>query len=207
MAGHHHHVNAGAGDKRIGWAIGVNLFLTLAQVVGGIVSGRLALIADALHNFSDAISLVIAFGARYIGRRPADATMTFGYVRAEIVAALINYTTLALIGLYLVYEAVMRFVEPQPTAGWTVVIVAGMALVVDVVTAFLTYAMSKTSMNVRAAFLHNHRGRIKAMLQERFSIGHSTLEFETHLAARHEGETKAIGHRMPRPHGGHHYAD
>lgn len=155
MAGHHHHVDAEAGDKRVVWAIAVNMFLTAAQVVGGIVSGSLSLIADALHNFSDAISLIIAFGARRLARRPSDETMTFGYVRAEIVAALINYTTLIVIGLYLVYEAVMRFFEPQPIAGWIIIIVAGIALAVDVITALLTYAMSKSSMNIRAAFLHN----------------------------------------------------
>ena len=123
--------------------------------MGSIISGSLSLIADASHNFSDAISLIIAFGARRLAGRPSDETMTLGYVRAEIVAALINYTTLIVIGLYLVYEAVMRFFEPQPIAGWIIIIVAGIALAVDVITALLTYAMSKSSMNIRAAFLHN----------------------------------------------------
>ena len=81
--------------------------------------------------------------------------MTFGYGRAEVVAALINYTTLIVIGLYLVYEAIMRFFDPQPVDGWLIVIIAGVALVVDAVTAALTYAMSKSSVNIRAAFLHN----------------------------------------------------
>ncbi|NTF22682.1 cation diffusion facilitator family transporter (plasmid) [Agrobacterium rosae] len=155
MSGHHHDHGADAGDKRIWWAILVNVLLTFAQIAGGIVSGSLSLIADAIHNFSDAASLVIAYGARRIARRPADDTMTFGYVRAEIVAALINYTTLIVIGIYLVYEAVMRFITPEPIEGWTVVIIASIALVIDVVTAMLTYALSKTSMNIRAAFLHN----------------------------------------------------
>ena len=155
MSGHHHDHGADAGDKRIWWAILVNVLLTFAQIAGGIVSGSLSLIADAIHNFSDAASLVIAYGARRIARRPADDTMTFGYVRAEIVAALINYTTLIVIGIYLVYEAVLRFITPEPIEGWTVVIIASIALVIDVVTAMLTYALSKTSMNIRAAFLHN----------------------------------------------------
>ena len=73
----------------------------MAQIVGGILSGSLALIADALHNFSDMAALVIAFAARKISRRPADERMTFGYGRVEVVAALINYTTLILIGIYL----------------------------------------------------------------------------------------------------------
>ena len=154
MSGHHHR-GAEGGDRRIGWAIFVNVLLTFAQIVGGVFSGSLSLIADALHNFSDAASLVIAYGARRIARRPADVSMTFGYVRAEIIAALINYTTLIVIGLYLLYEAIMRFITPEPIEGWTVVLVAGIALVIDIVTAMLTYAMSKSSMNIRAAFLHN----------------------------------------------------
>ncbi|GGG87261.1 cation efflux system protein [Salipiger pallidus] len=152
---HHHHIDADAGDSRLLGAIGVNLLLTVAQVVGGIFSGSLAMIADALHNFSDAISLVIAAAARRIARRPASQDMPFGYARAEVVAALVNYTTLIVIGLYLVMEAVLRFLDPEPVQGWLVVIIAVVALVVDVVTAVLTYAMSKDSVNIRAAFLHN----------------------------------------------------
>lgn len=151
----HAHVDPEAGDRRVIAAIAVNLALTIAQVVGGIVAGSLALIADALHNFSDAIALVIAFGARKIARRPADASMTFGYGRIEIVAALINYTTLIVIGLYLLYEAALRVADPQPVEGWLIVVIAAIALVIDAVTALLTYTMSKSSVNIRAAFLHN----------------------------------------------------
>ncbi len=156
MAGHHHHdMDPGAGDARILWAIGVNLPLTVVQIIGGIVSGSLALVADAVHNLSDALSLLIAFVARKISRQPANGKMTFGYGRAEIVAALVNYTTLIVIGVYLVYEAVFRFITPVGVDGWLVVMVAAFALAVDVVTALLTYTLSRRSMNLRAAFLHN----------------------------------------------------
>ncbi|WP_322989425.1 cation diffusion facilitator family transporter [Hoeflea sp.] len=155
MAGHHNHVDPNAGDARVFWAVVVNLGLTVAQIIGGILSGSLAMIADAIHNLSDALSLVIAFLARKIARRPADSTMTFGYGRAEVVAALINYTTLIVIGLYLIYEAVMRFIEPEGVDGWLVVIIAGIALIVDAATALLTYSLSKESVNIRAAFVHN----------------------------------------------------
>jgi cobalt-zinc-cadmium efflux system protein len=157
MAGHHHHhhMDPSAGDSRVAWAVVVNMALTVAQIIGGIVSGSLAMIADAIHNFSDAISLIIAFFARKIARRPADEAMTFGYGRAEVVAALINYTTLIVIGLYLIYEAIMRFIEPSGVDGWLVVIIAGVALAVDVVTALLTWSLSKESVNIRAAFVHN----------------------------------------------------
>ena len=155
--GHHHHHGdpSEIGEKRLLWAVGANILLTLAQVIGGIISGSLSLIADALHNFSDAASLLIALIAIRIGRKPPDQFKTFGYKRAETIAALINLTTLIIIGLYLCYEAIMRFITPEPIAGWTIVIVAGIALVVDILTALLTYSQSKNSMNMRAAFLHN----------------------------------------------------
>jgi cobalt-zinc-cadmium efflux system protein len=109
----HTHLGADAGDRRVLWAVIVNVALTVGQVIGGIFSGSLALIADAVHNLSDAMSLGIAFAARKIARRQSDARMTFGYVRAEIVTALINYTTLIVIGIYLAYEAVLRFFAPE----------------------------------------------------------------------------------------------
>lgn len=152
---HHHHIDPEAGDLRVAIAIAVNFILTLAQIAGGILSGSIALIADALHNLSDAFSLVIAFWARRVARRPPDADMTFGYARVEDVAALINYTALILVGFWLGTEAVLRFLDPQPVQGWIVVILAGVALVIDAATAVLTYRMAKDSVNIRAAFLHN----------------------------------------------------
>ena len=153
----HDHVNISdeSNDKRVAVAIWANGILTLVQIAGGIFSGSLALIADALHNFSDMASLVIAFAARKVARRPADARMTFGYGRIEIVAALINYTTLILVGVYLIYEGVMRMFDPPAVQGWAVVVLGSVALVVDTLTAWLTYSMQKGSVNIRALFLHN----------------------------------------------------
>jgi len=151
----HAHIDAKSGDARVAVAIWANGLLTVAQIVGGVLGGSLALIADALHNFSDMASLVIAFGARKIARRPADETMTFGYGRVEIVAALINYTTLIIIGFYLIYEGGMRLIDPPEVQGWTVILLGGVALVIDTLTAVLTYSMQKGSVNIRALFVHN----------------------------------------------------
>ena len=156
--GHHHghiHLDPESGDRRVAVAVWANGLLTAAQVIGGILSGSLALIADAIHNFSDMASLLIAFGARKVARRPPDAKMTFGYGRVEIVAALINYTSLIIVGFFLVYEGVMRFVTPPSVEGWTVIILGSVALVVDMLTALLTYSMQRDSVNIRALFLHN----------------------------------------------------
>jgi cobalt-zinc-cadmium efflux system protein len=98
---------------------------------------------------------MLAVAARRIARRKADSTMTFGWDRAELVAALINLTALVLIAIYLAAEGIMRLADPPGVDGWIVVWVAGVALVVDVATAALTYRLSKSSLNIRAAFLHN----------------------------------------------------
>ncbi len=153
MSGHHNH--APESDKGLLGAVFINILLTLAQVIGGIISGSLSLIADALHNLSDAASLGIALFARTIGRKPADKTKSFGYQRAEVIAALINLTLLITVSLYLIYEAVWRIVEPQVVTGLIIVVVAGVAFVVDMVTALITFRMSKNSLNMKAAFLHN----------------------------------------------------
>ncbi|MBU2992529.1 cation diffusion facilitator family transporter [Octadecabacter sp. 1_MG-2023] len=156
MAHHHTHtIDTSEGDGRLLGAIGVNVGLTVFQIIGGVLSGSLALIADALHNLSDAASLVIAYLAHKIARKPASADMPFGYTRVETVAALVNYTSLTMIGIYLAYEAIWRFFDPQPVIGWLMIVVAIVALLVDAITAWLTYSMSKDSVNIRAAFLHN----------------------------------------------------
>ena len=112
MSEHHYH-HEPESDRGLLLAVGINVLLTFAQVIGGIISGSLSLIADALHNLSDAASLGIALFARKISRRPADESKSFGYQRAEVIAALINLTLLITVSLYLIYEAVWRIVEPQ----------------------------------------------------------------------------------------------
>ena len=152
---HHHHALPEQGDTLVLWAVAVNIALTVAQIIAGVIAGSLAMIADAIHNLSDALSLVIAFAARRIARRPADAKMTFGYGRAEVIAALVNYTTLIVIALYLAAEGIERLFNPVEVQGWIVVVVAGIALVVDLLTALLILRLSRDSVNMRAAFLHN----------------------------------------------------
>jgi len=151
----HSHDTESLSDLKLIVAIGINVGLTVVQVIGGLVSGSLSLIADALHNLSDAGALGIALLARVIGRKPPDVRRSFGYRRAEVIAALINLTTLILVGLYLVYEALWRLFNPEAIEGWIVVVIAGVALCIDLITAFLTFSSSKNSVNIKAAFLHN----------------------------------------------------
>jgi len=150
------HIHSHGSDQKLSVAIFINILLSVAQVIGGIVSGSLSLIADALHNFSDAGAIVVALVARRIGERHADNRMTYGYKRAEIIGVIVNSTTLIVVGLYLTYESITRLMSPQPIDGWIVIWLAGLALVVDLITALMTYlAGAKHSMNIRAAFIHN----------------------------------------------------
>jgi cobalt-zinc-cadmium efflux system protein len=151
----HGHVSAASGDRAVAIAVVVNVALGFAEIVGGLFAGSVALIADAIHNLSDAASLALAWVARRIARRPTDADMTFGYKRAELVAALINYVALILISLWLAGEAVARFFAPEEVDGPLVIWIAALALVFNLATALLTWRLSRESMNIRAAFLHN----------------------------------------------------
>lgn len=136
-------------------AVAVNVGLSGAQIIGGLIAGSVALIADGVHNLSDAAALVLAFGARHLAQRAADPGMSFGWARAEVVAALINYVVLIVIALWLLVEAAGRLADPPGVAGWVVIWLAGLALLVDLVTAGLTWRLSRESLNIRAAFLHN----------------------------------------------------
>lgn len=149
---HHHHLSA---DAKLSYAAVINVVLTIAQIIAGVLSGSLALVADALHNLSDAAAMVLALVARKIARRHADEKRTYGYKKVETLAAFANILTLIVIGIWLGYEAFVRFFVPQAVEGWTVVIVASLAIVINGATAWLTYHESKNSQNIRAAFLHN----------------------------------------------------
>ncbi|MEP2437234.1 MAG: cation diffusion facilitator family transporter, partial [Roseibium sp.] len=113
-----------------------------------------ALLEDLAHKAMEeaAEKVAIEYGLAWVR---ADKLMTFGYAQGEVVAALINLTTLLIIGFYLFVEAINRFADPQPVEGWTVIWVAGVALVIDLATAFITHRGAKDSINMKAAFLHN----------------------------------------------------
>src|SRR3954466_6134229 len=155
MSHDHVHVDENMSDRRLMLALLLNLLLTVVEVAAGLLSGSLALVADAVHNLSDVGSFVIALVARRIGRWPSDELRTFGYRRAEIIGALINLTILIVISIFLIYEAVERYFYPRPIDGWMVVAVAAIALAVNAATAAVLYALSRQNLNVHAAYLHN----------------------------------------------------
>jgi cobalt-zinc-cadmium efflux system protein len=150
----HHHGEADGSDGRLVFSIVLNAAITIAEFVGGIISGSLALISDALHNLTDTTSLAVAYVARKISRRDATQAKTFGYRRAEIIAAFVNLVTLVLIALFLIKEAVERVFDPQPIDGGVMLVVAVIGLVANFVSAAILFRDARHSLNIRSAFLH-----------------------------------------------------
>ncbi|MDQ1354478.1 MAG: cobalt-zinc-cadmium efflux system protein, partial [Acidobacteriota bacterium] len=107
----------------------LNLLIAAAEVIGGLISGSLSLLSDALHNFNDAISIIISYIAIRLAKQPKSFKYTFGLKRAEILAAVINAATLIIICFYLVKEAYERFVSPRVISAGTMIIVAAIGLI------------------------------------------------------------------------------
>jgi cobalt-zinc-cadmium efflux system protein len=132
----------------------MNLIIPVVQIYGGIVSGSMALISDALHNLSDFISLVINYAALIIGKRGPTFQQTFGYKRVEIFATLISVALLYGAGFYIAVESWHRFREPQPIAGQLVIWIALLGFVGNIISALMLHAGSKVNLNMKSAFLH-----------------------------------------------------
>lgn len=155
MAHDHSHSHAPASFGRA-FAIGISLNLAFVAVEAGfgILSGSMALLADAGHNLSDVLGLVIAWGGAILSRRPPSGRYTYGLRGSSILAALLNALLLLVAIGAIAWEAVRRFSEPQPVAGSTVMMVAGVGIIVNTATALLFARGRKGDLNIRGAFLH-----------------------------------------------------
>lgn len=153
--GHDHHPKSSQvkGNKVL-FSIILNLILTVAQLVGGIISGSLALISDTLHNFSDVVSLSISYFANKLIRKEASYKRTFGYKRAEIMAAFINSSTIIIVAVFLIYEAIHRFIEPQEIGSNIVIWMAILGIAVDGLSMLLLKKDSDKNMNMKSAYIH-----------------------------------------------------
>ena len=140
--------------KNLVFSILLNLLITIAQVIGGIISGSLALISDALHNFSDVLSLVFSLLAHKLSRRKASVDHTFGYKRAELIAAFINAITLIVVALFLIYEASVRLFHPEPIQSTLVIWLALLGIVVNGGSVLLLKKDSEHNLNMKSAYLH-----------------------------------------------------
>lgn len=140
--------------KNLVLSIVLNLVITLAQVVGGIISGSLSLISDALHNFSDVLTLIFSYIAHKLSRRKASIEHTFGYKRAELIAAFVNAATLVIVALFLIYGAVQRFFEPQTIQSGIVIWLAVLGIAVNGFSAILLKKDASHNINMKSAYLH-----------------------------------------------------
>ena len=149
----HHHHEASWG-KRLLASMVMNLLIPAVQIYGGILSGSMALISDALHNLSDFVSLVINYAALIIGKRGPTLKHTFGFKRVEIFATLISVALLYGAAFYIAAEAWQRFRSPQPIAGQLVIWIALIGFAGNILSALLLHAGSKVNLNMKSAFLH-----------------------------------------------------
>jgi cobalt-zinc-cadmium efflux system protein len=153
MSGIHIHKHEVKG-KNLFYSILLNLLITIAQVVGGVISGSLALISDALHNFSDVLSLSFSLFANKLSRKKASINHTFGYKRAELIAAFINAITLVIVALILTYGAIERFFNPHPIQSGLVIWLALLGIAVNGFSVLLLQKDAKHNINMKSAYLH-----------------------------------------------------
>ncbi len=135
-------------------SIFLNIGITLAQIIGGLLSGSLALLSDALHNFSDVLSLLVSYIANILSKRDASLKHTFGYKRAEIVAAFVNASTLIVVAIILIIEAVQRFQNPETINSNLVIWLSILAILGNGLSVLLLKKDSKANLNMRSAYLH-----------------------------------------------------
>ncbi len=140
--------------KRLVISMVMNLIIPVIQIVGGIISGSMALISDALHNLTDFIALLINYGALLIGLRGPTYKQTFGYKRVEIFATLISVSMLYGISFYMALEAWHRWRNPQPITGQYVIWIALLGFAGNVISAWMLHSGSKVNLNMKSAFLH-----------------------------------------------------
>jgi cobalt-zinc-cadmium efflux system protein len=150
---HHHHQKLSG--KKLLFSIILNILITISQVIGGIISGSLALISDAVHNLSDVISLIISYIANHLtNKKKQTLHQTFGYKRAEIIAAFLNSATLIIIAVFLAIEAVKRFNNPQIIDSKYVIWLAFIAILGNGLSVLLLKKDATNNLNMRAAYLH-----------------------------------------------------
>ncbi len=154
--GHEHGHLHGAGGYGRAFAIGVllNSAFVLVEAGFGLWSGSMALVADAGHNLSDVMSLLIAWGAAYMSQLPASGRYTYGYKSSSILAALANAGLLLVALGAILFETIDRLFDPAPVHGWTMIAVAGVGIVINTATALLFARGRKHDINIRGAFMH-----------------------------------------------------
>lgn len=153
-AGHGHSHGHGADARRLGIALGVTATFMVVEIIGGVVSGSLALLSDAGHMASDVAALALSLFALRFARRPATPERTYGFHRVEILAAFVNAAALLLLTLWILWEAYARLSDPLEVQGGIMLAVAVAGLLANLVSAAVLHGGQRGSLNVRGAYLH-----------------------------------------------------
>ncbi|MBN2039950.1 MAG: cation transporter [Spirochaetes bacterium] len=150
----HNHTHSITNKYRLVLTICFNIIITVAEYIGGLLSGSLALLSDAGHNFSDVLSLMLGYAGERVSEKNPDKKYSFGLKRFEVLIALINALSLVGIGIYIVYEAIIRFLNPVPVNISIMIPVAGIGLLGNVFSIIVLSKTRDSNINMRAAFLH-----------------------------------------------------
>ncbi len=152
-SGHSHAAQPGQNERPLWIALILTTAFLVAEIIGGILTNSLALISDAAHMFTDTAALAISLAAIRIGKRPADSERTFGYYRFEILAAAFNAILLFLVAIYILYEAYERLGNPPEIQSGTMLLVAALGLIVNLISMKLLSSGKDSSLNVKGAYL------------------------------------------------------
>lgn len=153
-AHHDHHHHADLKGRNLMISIFLNILITVAQIIGGLISGSLSLLSDALHNFSDVVSLIVSYVANLLAKRPSSNNKTFGYKRAEIIAAFVNAAALVIVAIILIVEAIERFQEPQEVGSNLVIWLSLLGISANGLSVLLLRRDANSNMNLKSAYLH-----------------------------------------------------
>ena len=149
--GHAHH---SSNMRRVIIALVLTGTFMIVEVIGGLLSGSLALLADAGHMLTDTMALALAAVAFKVSKRPADTRLTYGYQRFQILAAFVNGLSLLLIVGWILYEAIQRFITPENVMGPTMLVVASAGLVINIIAFVVLHGGDRENLNIRGAALH-----------------------------------------------------
>lgn len=150
----HAHTHPDLKGRNLLISILLNIIITVGQVIGGLLSGSLSLLSDALHNFSDVLSLIVSYVATVLSKKEASTNKTFGYKRAEIIAAFVNAASLMVVAVILIKEAIERFLNPQEIESTLVIWLSLIAIVGNGFSVLLLKKDAKSNMNMKSAYLH-----------------------------------------------------
>ncbi|ETA74387.1 cation diffusion facilitator family transporter [Ligilactobacillus equi] len=151
---HNHQHDIKLSKQRFTLVTLLNLAITLAEIIGGLLSGSLALLSDAFHNFGDSFAIILSYSAQLIAGQKRSPSQTYGYKRAEILAALLNSLFLVVMSVFLSFAALKRLGHPETIDGPVMLTVAIIGLLANLISALLLASSSKHNLNIKATYLH-----------------------------------------------------